>query len=110
MSEQTEAAGALIVNTWNVQDGLQDQFLAGLTDLFEHVRTVSGFLHGQILQGANTTRYISVVVMETTLERDRALEEPETRRRLRELRGFARADAHSYVPLREFGPHADSST
>ncbi len=105
MSEQTQDAGALIVNTWNVQDGLQDQF----TDLFEHVRTVSGFLSGQILQGVNTTRYISVVVMRTTLERDRALEEPETRRRLRELRGLARADAHSYVRLREFGPVGDSS-
>lgn len=67
MSEQTQRAGALIVNTWSVQDGLQDEFVAGLTDLFEHVRTVAGFLHGQILQGANTTRYISVVVMRSTL-------------------------------------------
>jgi heme-degrading monooxygenase HmoA len=109
MSEQTQDVGALIVNTWSVQDGLQDEFLAGLTDLLEHVRTVAGFLHGQILQGANTTRYISVVVMRSTLERDRALEEPETRRQLRELRRIARADAHGYVPLRQFVPIGDTS-
>jgi heme-degrading monooxygenase HmoA len=107
MSEQTQ--GALIVNTWSVQDGLQDQFVAGLTDLFEHVRTVTGFLQGQILQGADTTRYISVVVMRSALERDRALEDPETRRRLRELRRIAHSDAHDYVPHRVFGPDGDTS-
>ncbi|MHB8242705.1 MAG: hypothetical protein ACYDHN_12040 [Solirubrobacteraceae bacterium] len=102
MNEQPQGVGALIVNTWSVQDGLQDQFVASLTDLFEHVRTVAGFVHGQILQGANTTRYVSVVVMRSTLERDRALEDPETRRRLREMRRMARDDAHGYVPLRQF--------
>ncbi len=109
MSEQTQGVGALIVNTWSVQDGLQDQFVAGLTDLFEHVRTVPGFVHGQILQGANTTRYVSVVVMGSTLERDRALEDPETRRRLRELRHIARTDAHDYLSLRAFAPVGENS-
>ncbi len=97
------------MNTWSVQDGLQDQFVADLTDLFEHVRTVPGFVHGQILQGANTTRYISVAVMGSTLERDRALEDPETRRRLRGLRRIARDDAHGYIPLRQFVPVGDTS-
>jgi hypothetical protein len=109
MNEQAQGVGALIVNTWSVQDGLQDQFVAGLTDLLEHVRTMTGFLHAQILQGANTTRYISVVVMGSTLERDRALEDPETRRRLRKLRRIARADAHDYLPLRAFAPVGDTS-
>ncbi|MFZ1927460.1 MAG: hypothetical protein WAU42_15135 [Solirubrobacteraceae bacterium] len=109
MSKQTQGVGALIVNTWSVQDGLQDQFVVGLTDLFEHVRTVTGFLHGQILQGANTTRYVSVVMMRSALERDHALEDPEIRRRLRELRRIARDDAHDYVPLRVFVPVGDTS-
>jgi hypothetical protein len=107
MSEQTQAADALIVNTWSVQDGLQDQFVAGLTELLEHVRRASGFLQGQILQGANATRYVSVVVMRSTLERDRALEDPEIRRRLRALRRIARADAHDYVSLRVFAPDSE---
>jgi heme-degrading monooxygenase HmoA len=109
MSEQTQDAG-LIVNAWSVQDGLQDQFVADLTDLLEHVRSVTGFVHGQILQGSNRTRYISVVVMRSTLERDRALEDHETRRRLRDLRRIARADVHDYVPLRQFAPVSDTST
>jgi hypothetical protein len=109
VSEQTQGVGALIVNTWSVQDGRQEQFVEGLTGLFEHVRALTGFLQGQILQGANATRYVSVVVMRSTLERDRALEDPDTRRRLRELQGIASADAHDYTPLRVFAPVGDGS-
>lgn len=108
MSAHTQGVDALLVNTWTVQDGLQDQFVAGLTDLLEHIRTLPGFSHGQLLQGANSTRYISIVVMRSTPERDSALEDPETRRRLRALRRIARPDVHGYVPLRVFPPVGDS--
>ena len=99
-----EAEPALIVNTWVVQDGAQEEFVGGLVELFEHLGGLPGFLGGQILQGSNPTRYISMATMGSGPERRSAIEEPKTRELLRSLRRMAHPDAESYTALRGFGP------
>ena len=39
---------SIIVDSWSIPDGSQDEFMAALVDVFERLRTFDGFLDGQI--------------------------------------------------------------
>ena len=50
---------SIIVDSWHVPDGSQDEFMAALVDVFERLRMFDGFLDGQILRGVDRSRFVS---------------------------------------------------
>ncbi len=99
-----QTKSALIVNTWVVEDGRQKEFVDGLISLLEHLRSVEGFEQAQILKGTNPTRFVSMATMRSTQDRQRAIEDHQTRALLRGLQRIARSDHDSYTVLRGFEP------
>jgi heme-degrading monooxygenase HmoA len=98
--------GAILVNAWVVSDGHQEEFVKTIEGLFEHIRTVAGFIEGALLQSANPTRFVSYARMRSAGDRQRLFEDSEVSARLRAARKIARDDLHSYDVLRAFGPPA----
>jgi heme-degrading monooxygenase HmoA len=99
---------AIIVNAWVVADGYQEEFVETLVRLFEHVRTLDGFIEGEFLRGANPTRFVSYVRMRSARDRQRLLDDSEVSALLRAAEQIARPDLHSYDVLRGFGPRSRS--
>jgi heme-degrading monooxygenase HmoA len=95
---------AVIVNTWVVSDGYQGEFVKSIDRLFEHLRTLDGFLEGALLRGVNPTRFVSYVRMRSARDRQRLTDDPELGAFLREVEAVAHADLHSYDVLRAVGP------
>ena len=104
-SDSPVPGGALLVNAWIVEDGVQDEFLERIQELFERLRTHEGYLEGAVLRGTNPTRFISYVRMRSVEDRRRLLDDGEAGAVLRGLEQIARADVHSYSVVHQFDPH-----
>jgi heme-degrading monooxygenase HmoA len=96
----------MLVNAWVVSDGAQDEFVELIDGLFEHIRTLDGFIEGQVLRGTNPTRFVSYARMRSPQDRQRLLDDGEVSARLEVVSRIARPDLHSYEVLRSFGPAA----
>jgi heme-degrading monooxygenase HmoA len=90
---------ALLVNAWVVTDGNQEQFIERIEQLFEHLRTLDGFLEGAVLRGVNPTRFISYMRLRSVRDRQRIFDHSETENFLRAVEGIAHADLQSYDVL-----------
>jgi hypothetical protein len=103
---RTTTGAAIIVNAWVVSDGYQDEFIATILGLFEHARTLDGFVAGELLRGANPTRFVSYLRMRSAQDRQRLIDDGEVAGLLRAAGRIARPDLHSYDVLQAFGPPA----
>jgi heme-degrading monooxygenase HmoA len=108
-SADPTAGSTIIANAWIVADGYQEEFVQMIIGLLEYVRTLDGFIEGEILRGANPTRFVSYVRLRSAQDRQRLFEHSEVRAVLRSAGQIARADLHSYDVLRAFRPLPDSS-
>jgi hypothetical protein len=100
----TDTGTAIIVNAWTVSDGCQDEFVEMIVRLLDRIRTLDGFIEGELLQGVNPTRFVSYVRMRSTLDRRRALDDRQIRSLLRAVTAVAGPDLHNYDVLRVFRP------
>jgi hypothetical protein len=98
---------SIIVDSWNVPDGSQDEFMAALVEVFERLRRFDGFLEGQILRGVDRSRFVSIATMRSARERDAALIDPELAATARRIGGIARPRPHVYTVAHTF-THAAS--
>lgn len=95
---------AIIVNAWCVTDGCQEEFLEAIVELFEYARALDGFLAGEVLRGANPTRFVTYLRMRSPQDRQRLLDDREVSATLRSAERIARPDLHSYDLVRAFSP------
>lgn len=93
---------SIIVDAWRVADGEQDEFIDALVGLFSRLRQLDGFIEGEILRGADPTRFVTYARMRSASERDAAFIDSEMRRVLRTIKGIARPDPGSYTAIRKF--------
>jgi heme-degrading monooxygenase HmoA len=93
---------SIIVDAWRVPDGEQEEFVERLVGLFTRLRELEGFIDGEILHGADPTRFVSYARVRSARERDAAFLDTEVKRRLRRIREIARPDPGSYRALRRF--------
>jgi hypothetical protein len=100
------AEPSIIVDVWVVSDGNQEEFMQALVALFERLRTLEGFLDGQILKGVNPTLFVTYATMRSARERDQAFLDVELRKMMRAIGGIARPRPHSYTIARRFTPAA----
>jgi hypothetical protein len=80
--------------------------MQALVGLFERLRTLEGFLDGQILKGVNPTLFVTYATMRSARERDEAFLDGELRAMMRTIGGIARSRPHSYTIARRFTPAA----
>jgi heme-degrading monooxygenase HmoA len=106
VSDSDAPGQSIIVDSWNVPDGYQDEFISALSDVFERLREFDGFLDGQILRGVDRSRFVSYATMRSARERDAAMEDPELRAAARRIGGIARPRPHAYTVARTFTPAA----
>jgi heme-degrading monooxygenase HmoA len=99
-------SSAIILNSWVVMDGDQEEFVETMVRLLDHVRTLDGFIEGELLQSVNPTRFVSYVRMRSALARQHALNSSEVRTLMRAAAAFGRPDLHSYDVVRVFRPPA----
>jgi heme-degrading monooxygenase HmoA len=99
-------SSAIIVNSWVVMDGDQEKFVQMIIRLLDRVRTLDGFIEGELLQGVNPTRFVSYVRMRSARARQNALNSSEVRTLRRAAAAFGRPDLHSYDVVRVFRPPA----
>jgi heme-degrading monooxygenase HmoA len=97
---------AIIVDTWTVEDGRQQEFLDALVGLLERLRELDGFLEGAIFKGVDATRFVSWSKMRSSRARDAAVIDSEVQARLRTLGAIARPDYGGYTVFRTFAPPA----
>jgi heme-degrading monooxygenase HmoA len=100
------ASSAVIMNSWVVMDGDQEKFVETIIRLLDRVRTLDGFIEGELLQGVNPTRFVSYVRMRSARARQNALNSSEVRTLRRAAAAFGRPDLHSYDVVRAFCPPA----
>jgi hypothetical protein len=80
--------------------------MQALVAAFERLRTLEGFVDGQILKGVNPTLFVSYATMRSARERDAAFLDGELMALMRSIGGIARASPHSYTIARRFTPAA----
>jgi|GEM_PF-2781543 len=95
---------SIVVDVWTVADGDQQEFIDTIVALFERMRAFDGFIAGELLQGANTTHFVSFARMRSAQDRDRVVEDRDIRMALRNLGGIARPHLNYYSVLRSFHP------
>jgi len=95
---------AILVNVWVVWDGYQQEFVETIVGLFEYARTFDGFIAGEVLRGANPTRFVSYLRMRSAEDRQRVLNDSEVAAFLRTAERIARPEVHTYDVLHAFGP------
>lgn len=95
---------AVVMDAWVVSDGSQDEFVATIRGLLEHLRTQEGFLDGAVLRGVNPTRFVSYARLRSPADAQRVFSDPEVSARMREASRVARADLHRYDVLCAFEP------
>jgi heme-degrading monooxygenase HmoA len=100
------ASSAVIMNSWVVMDGDQEEFVEAIVRLLDRLRTLDGFIEGELLQGVNPTRFVSYVLMRSARARQYALDSSEVRTLTRAAAAFGRPDLHSYDVVRVFRPPA----
>ncbi len=105
MPESTEHS--IVVDMWVVSEDNRDEFLESLVGLFERLRTLDGFLDGQILQGVNPTLFVSYATLRSEKDREAAFDDKEIQAIMRAIGGIARAAPHSYTVARSFKPAGD---
>lgn len=93
---------AFLVNAWVVRDGDQDEFVSLIEVLFDHLRTLEGFIEGAILRGVNPTRFVSYARMRSPQDRQRLFDDKEVSTLLRAVDAIADTDLHSYDILRSY--------
>jgi heme-degrading monooxygenase HmoA len=93
---------ALLVNSWHVSDGAQDEFLGLLEELFEYLQGLRGFVEGAVLRGVDPTRFVTYTRMRSRQDRQRAREDAEVSELLRAARRIAISDLHNYEVLHSF--------
>jgi heme-degrading monooxygenase HmoA len=98
------AEPSIIVDVWVVSDGHQEEFMQALVGMFELLRTLDGFVDGQILKGGDPTVFVSYATMRSARHRDAAFMHREIRAMMRSIGGIARATPHSYTVARTFTP------
>jgi heme-degrading monooxygenase HmoA len=101
---------SIIIDSWTVPDGSQDEFMSALVGLFERLRELDGFLDGQILRGVNPSLFVSYATMRSARERDAALIDPEVQAATRSIGGIAHPRPHAYTVARTFTPAAHERT
>jgi heme-degrading monooxygenase HmoA len=94
------------VNAWVVSDGQQEEFVEAIVRLFDHLRTLEGFIEGALLEGVNPTRFVSYTRLRSVEDRQRLFDDSEVKVLLRSAVQTARADLHRYRVVRAFGPPA----
>jgi heme-degrading monooxygenase HmoA len=99
-------SSAIIVNSWVVIDGDREEFVETIVRLLDRVRTLDGFIEGELLQGVNPTRFVSYVRMRSARARQHALNSSEVRTLMRAAVAFGCPDLHSYDVVRVFRPPA----
>jgi hypothetical protein len=102
MSEIAEAS--IVVDVWVVSDGHQEEFMDALVVLFERLRTLEGFVDGQILEGVDRTVFVSYATMRSARDRDAAFLDREVRATIRSIGGLAHPSPHVYKIARRFSP------
>lgn len=100
-------SNAIVVNAWVVADGYQEEFVQTLVELLEHVRTLDGFIEGELLRGVKPTRFVSYVRMRSVHDHQRVIDDRKVSALLRSAGRVARPDIHSYHVLRSFRPLGD---
>jgi heme-degrading monooxygenase HmoA len=94
----------IVIDVWVVSEGSQEEFMQALVGLFERLRTLEGFLDGQILKGVDRTVFVTYATMRSARERDAAFVDREVRATMRSIGGIARPSPHSYTVARRFTP------
>ena len=102
MPETSERS--IVVDVWLVSDGSQSEFMDALVALIERVRTLDGFVDGQILRGVDPTLFVSYVTMRSARDREAAFLDSEVREMLRAIGGLAHKSPHAYTGARTFAP------
>jgi heme-degrading monooxygenase HmoA len=97
-------SNAIVVNAWDVADGYQDEFVQTIVGLLEHVRTLDGFIEGELLRGVNPRRFVSYVRMRSGHDRQRLIDDSKVSALQRTAGRVARPDIHSYDVLGIFLP------
>jgi heme-degrading monooxygenase HmoA len=95
---------AVLLNAWVVSEGDQDEFVALINGLFEHLRGLDGFIEGAVLRGVNPTRFVSYARMRSARDRQLLFDDKEHAAALRAAARIASGDLHSYDVIRSFGP------
>jgi hypothetical protein len=94
----------MVVDSWVVPDGSQEEFTTALIALIARLQEVDALTEGQILRGVDPTRFLSWVRFVSAQARDRGyLDEQvgELRRRIGQIAG---PRPHSYTVLQRFPP------
>jgi hypothetical protein len=102
LSETPEPS--ITIDVWVVPDGTQEAFMDVLVSLFERLRTLDGFIDGQILRGLDPTLFVSYATLRSAEDRDAAFLDHEIQVMMRTIGGIARANPHAYTVARTFTP------
>lgn len=94
------------MDAWAVVDGSQQEFLDELTEMFNHLSELDGFLEGQILKGVDPTRFVTVARMRSAQAREAVMLDGQVQATLRRLGGIAHPNLAAYTVFRTFTPRA----
>jgi heme-degrading monooxygenase HmoA len=97
------AEPSIVVDTWVVADGSQDEFVAALCQMFARLEQLDGFVRGTLLEGVDRTRFVTFARMRSAREREDAFLDPEIEAMMRRIGGIAHASPHAYSVVRRFG-------
>lgn len=101
---------SVIIDTWTVPSGRQEELINELLAAFEQFRLIDGFIEGGVLANGDDTKVASYVRMRSTTDSERAAEHQELRERMNALTaiGSSHADAYEHrwviAPPRHSGP------
>lgn len=104
MSEPRQES--IIVDAWAVVDGNQQEFLDELTEMFNYLSELDGFLEGQILEGVDPTRFVTFTRMRSAQAREAVMLDGQVQATLRRLGGIAHPNLAAYTVFRTFTPRA----
>ncbi len=106
MARPTEES--LVIDDWAVPDGNQQELIAGLRGLYEHLRRRDGFIEGQIYESVDRTRVLSFARFRSAADRQRAFKDPAVGSAERALQKVACEHLHMYEPIEMCRPPSEA--
>ncbi len=95
---------SLVINVWMVPDGNQNDLIAGLRGMYEHLRGHEGFVEGQIFESVDRTHVLSYARFRSAADRQKAMTDPALGAAQRAMEAVARGHVHTYEPVALFRP------
>ncbi len=95
---------AILVDVWSVPDGNQEAVADAISELFEHLLHLAGFIEGELLTSPDPTVMLAYARFDSVAAQQRARDEPATQAVVRRLRGLAHQNLGRYTVAKSFRP------